>query len=161
MFKLLEKDKCKSLNLDVADVGITSIVPGSILYDDADGVRLAKTGDDLVEATAGRFYIAMDHYHNSGIATYGNQTTPYAAPAIDSSKLAGVPVLEYYDMEYDLTIDLSKGDLVSIVNGVIVLATAGLLAFGMVSDDNNYNDDDMPVPTKITTWIQRHVIALP
>jgi len=154
MFKLFERDKCKTLTLDLESRELDNaktIVPGTILYDGAGGVRKATTGDDLTPATSGLFYIANDYYDNTVNVTMYNRSD---APS--SGKIAGIPIMEYFDAEIDLAAGMQKGDMLSVEDGEIVVATAGLLVFAMVKEDNAETGD--AVPTKVTTWVHRYVV---
>lgn len=160
MFKLYEKDKCVTVQLNLSATGITDIVPGTILVDDTDGVRPVVIGEDSIDsATAGNYYLAADYYNNTMI---------YSAPTSDevpaesftkgSGKLAAVPIMENFNAVVKTDIDLSKHDLLTIKLGAFAVAASTDLVIAMVTEDNN-NTTQNVVDTKITTVIHRHVVV--
>lgn len=171
MFKLFEKDKCVTLQLDLATVGsaghkIEDIVPGTILYDGAIGaVDAVSTTDNgpfsITEATAGRYFIAMDYYANTMNHSYANTDTPGGGSyTAGSGKVAAIPVLEYFTAVIQMLMPMggtiAKGDMLTITNG---LWTIGDLTddyvFAMVTETVT-GTGGTTVDVKITTWCARY-----
>lgn len=167
MFKLYEKDKCKNLALDISNSLVANLVPGKILYDGDNGAvdAVAADGDGpytISAENAGRFYICMDYYANTINAKLHSTIEPNLgtspAGSISNAIIAAVPVLEKFDAVVPIAEALSKGDLLTIVDGVIEKEDGGdQFVFAMVTEDNDFSD--VAVDTKITTWMFPHVTA--
>lgn len=158
MFKLFEKDKCVTVQLDLTDSTIANIVPGTILIDDG-GVRPATTGDELGEANAGNFYLSADYYSNTMNSSYASSAIPPSASSEQGSgKLAAIPLMENFTAVIPTTLDAEKGDMLVIVDGVLTAATGatGALIIAMVTEGNN-GDGIAEVDTKISTFIHRYL----
>lgn len=172
MFKLFEKDKCVTLQLDLvtesSTVGhaVTDIVPGTILYDGASGALDAVDTTDngaysISAATAGLFYIAMDYYPNTLNHSYaataeagGGQYTK------GSGKIAAIPITEYYTA----TISMIMPDAATILKGAMLTITKGLWTIGDETDDFVFamvtetvtGSAGDATDVKITTWCARY-----
>jgi hypothetical protein len=164
MFKLFEKDKCVTVQLDLSNGHLDdakTIVPGDLLIDDDDGVRKAENGDTIAPATVGLYYLAMDYYANTLNAAHAMSANPPTASSVmGSGKLAAVPIMENFTAIIPIKEDLSKGDLLTIEDGLFTAADTSDLAIAVVTEDNNYNAETSDaVDTKITTFMYRHEIA--
>lgn len=171
MFKLFEKDKCKSIPLDTSTVlentpghNLADIAPGMMMYLGEKGAVPAAntTGSgpySVTEGNAGRFFISNDYYNNTTKSSITNTTVPVVPNTpIPSGMLAGIPILEKFDMELPLAMTLEKGDLLSYVEGEWDKAASTELAFAMVTE-NNGTYTNTPLTTKITTWMHVHKLA--
>jgi len=160
MFKLFEKDKCVTVQLDLTDPTLlVDIVPGTILIDDG-GVRPATNGDTLVEENAGSFYLSADYYSNTMNSSYASSAIPPSASSEQGSgKLAAIPLMESFTAVIPTTLDAGKGDMLVIVNGVLAVANStNALIIAIVTEDNK-GDGTAEVDTKISTFIHRYLDA--
>lgn len=158
MFKLYEKDKSMTVQLDLTDLGLLEgIVPGTILFDDAEGAVPAGLGDTVTPATAGQYYIAVDHYDNTMITSHATSPIPPSASSVQGSgKIAAVPIVETFTAVVMTNLDVSKGTEITIKNGAFAAAVGGDLVIASASKANgNIGNDN--VPTHITTFIMRYV----
>lgn len=161
MFKLFEKDKCVTVQLDLTDPTLlVDIVPGTILIDTDDGVRPATNGDTLGEANAGSFYLSADYYSNTMNSSYASSAIPPSASSEQGSgKLAAIPLMESFTAVIPTTLDAGKGDMLVIVNGVLAVANStNALIIAIVTEDNK-GDGIAEVDTKISTFIHRYLDA--
>lgn len=114
MFKMFEKKQPMSYRLDMDSTGVSTIEPGSILYNGANGLRLATTGDTARVDNAGLFFVSNDYYSNSGMGNiYGHNN---AMPGF----ITALPLVDPAEIEIDYSGAASAGDLFGIHNGVIV-----------------------------------------
>ena len=169
MFKLFEKDKCVTLQLDMTTVAtlpahaVDKIVPGVILYDGnsgaLDAVDTTVNGAySITEATAGRFYIAMDYYNNTLNHSYAASAEPGSGQYTKGhGKISAIPVLENFTAVIQVAATLAKGDPLTIVEGVWVKATSTKYVCAMVTEANG-TYSDTPLDTKITTWCARYTM---
>lgn len=161
MFKLFEKDKCVTVQLDLTDPAIIAdIVPGTILIDAARGVRPITAGDTLDETNAGSFYLSADYYSNTMNSSYASsKIPPSASHEQGSGKLAAIPLMENFTAVIPTALDATKGDLLVVNNGALTIATGATnaLVIAMVTEDNNNTNGDNGVDTKISTLIHRHL----
>ena len=157
MFKLNERGLTNPMRLDMADANKELIEPGTILYMGDNCVRMAATGDTLTKATAGRFYIANDYYQNSRMATIHGHSDAV------QGYIAAAQLMETMEMEIEFPTKLSRGDLLSIVDGQFVKSVDDItdehMIFAKVLANNFDERDNINDLTFITTAVGNVVEA--
>ena len=164
MFKIYEKDKSKTLQLDLSSseniAAAKTIVPGTILIDSVTGATVAGSDDTLTMANAGLFYISVDYYANTLNRSY---PTSEEGGEINqekgSGKIAAVPITENFEgvmpIEFDTT---AKSTLITITDGQLAAAAINDVAFAMALDAVNYVSG-AGLDCAFTTFIPIHVVS--
>ena len=165
MFKIYEKDKSKTLQLDLSSsaniAAAKTIVPGTILIDSATGATVAGNGDTLTMANAGLFYISVDYYANTLNRSY---PTSEEGGEINqekgSGKIAAVPITENFEGVMPIKFNTTaKSTLITITDGQLgAAATNGEVAFAMALDTVNWTSG-AGLDCAFTTFIPIHVIS--
>lgn len=138
MFKLYEKDIKVTKRVDMTYPLLDNIVPGSILIDGENGVRVAGAGDHLTFDTAGLMYIATDYLANSMMATING------LKVMNTGFITCVPICEKAKVQIPVSTPIANGDRLTIYNGQLVKFAEGIpdellvLGVGKTFDEYGY-----------------------